>query len=321
MAEPVIDSNGGGDGVDGKPVVRIDSPTEARNPRTRALDRVSTLEVLQLINDEDSRVPGCVRAVLPQLAVAVDLAVAALRRGGQVHYVGAGTSGRLGVLDAAELLPTFAVPPDWFISHMAGGPSALLRAVEDAEDDAESGGREIADSVKPGDVVMGLAASGRTPYVAGALRSARVVGASTMLVTANPATPLGSEVDVLIAVDTGPEVVAGSTRMKAGTAQKLVLNAFSTAVMVRLGRTYSNLMVDVVATNAKLRGRMLGILREATGLAESVCADALTAADGELKTALVSLLGEVPPSEARVALGQSGGHAHLALRGLATARD
>lgn len=319
MSEPIGGGSGGGegmDGVDGKRIVRVESPTEARNPRTRALDRVSTLEVLQLINDEDQRVADCVRAVLPELASAVDLAVAALRRGDKVHYVGAGTSGRLGVLDAAELLPTFAVPPNWFVSHMAGGPSALLRAIEDAEDDEDSGAREIRESVKPGDLVVGLAASGRTPYVAGALRAARVIGASTALVTANPLAPLGEEVDVFIAVDTGPEVLAGSTRMKAGTAQKLVLNAFSTAVMVRLGRTYSNLMVDVVATNAKLRGRMLGILREATGLPEDVCADALTAADGELKTALVSLLGEVSPERARTALAESGGHAHLALREL-----
>jgi N-acetylmuramic acid 6-phosphate etherase len=328
MSEPMAGGNGGvsgmsgmsgvdgAAGVDGKPIVRVVSPTEARNPRTRALDRVSTLEVLELINDEDQRVADRVRAVLPQLAAAVDLAVAALRRGDKVHYVGAGTSGRLGVLDAAELLPTFAVPPDWFISHMAGGPSALLRAVEDAEDDEESAAREIRESVKPGDVVVGLAASGRTPYVAGALRAARAIGASTALVTANPLAPLGGEVDVFIAVDTGPEVLAGSTRMKAGTAQKLVLNAFSTAVMVRLGRTYSNLMVDVVATNAKLRGRMLGILREATGLPEDVCAEALTAADGELKTALVSLLGEVSPEQAREALAESGGHAHLAIREL-----
>ncbi|HEY6740040.1 MAG TPA: N-acetylmuramic acid 6-phosphate etherase, partial [Actinopolymorphaceae bacterium] len=214
---------------DAKPVVRVESPTEGRNPRTRDLDRVSTLEVLRLVNDEDQRVPGSVRAVLPQLAVAVDLAVAALRRGNRVHYVGAGTSGRLGVLDAAELPPTYAAPPEWFVSHMAGGPAALLRAVEDAEDNADAGRQEIVESVQAGDVVVGLAASGRTPYVAGALRAAREIGAATVFVTANPSAELGREVDVFVPVDTGPEVLAGSTRMKAGTAQKLVLNAFSTA--------------------------------------------------------------------------------------------
>lgn len=301
---------------DSKPVVHVSSPTEARNGRTRDLDRLSTVDVLKRINDEDQEVPGKVREVLPQLAVAVDLAVAALRRGRRVHYVGAGTSGRLGVLDAAELMPTFAVPDDWFVTHMAGGPPALLRPVEDAEDDSEVGRRELEASVNPGDVVVGLAASGRTPYVAGGLRAARAKGAATVLVTANPAAPLSSEVDVFIAVDTGPEVVAGSTRMKAGTAQKLVLNAFSTAVMVRLGRTYSNLMVDVLATNAKLRGRVLGILREATGLSEAECASALEASGGDLKTALVSILANVSTDRARTALSDADGHTYAALSAL-----
>ncbi|MEQ4205301.1 N-acetylmuramic acid 6-phosphate etherase [Actinopolymorpha sp. B9G3] len=296
-----------------KPVVHVTSPTEARNPRTTDIDRVSTLDVLRLINDEDRQVAEAVRAALPQVASAVDLAVEALRRGRRVHYVGAGTSGRLGVLDAAELPPTFAVPPEWFVTHAAGGPAALLRAIEGAEDDEEAGHQEIADSVTAGDVVVGLAASGRTPYVAGALRSARERGAATVLVTANPDAPLSAEVDVFVAVDTGPEVVAGSTRMKAGTGQKLVLNAFSTAVMIRLGRTYSNLMVDLVATNAKLRGRMLDILGEATGLDEPTCAAALTEAGGELKTALVAVLGGVEPGRARAALADSGGHVHAAL--------
>jgi N-acetylmuramic acid 6-phosphate etherase len=211
------------------------------------------------------------------------------------------------------LPPTFAVPPEWFVTHAAGGPAALLRAIEGAEDDEQAGHQEIAESVAAGDVVVGLAASGRTPYVAGALRSARERGAATVLVTANPDAPLSAEVDVFVAVDTGPEVVAGSTRMKAGTAQKLVLNAFSTAVMIRLGRTYSNLMVDLVASNAKLRGRMLDILGEATGLDEATCARALTDAGGELKTALVAVLGGVETERARAALTQSGGHVHAAL--------
>jgi len=296
-----------------KPVVHVASPTETRNPRTTDIDRVSTLEVLHLINDEDQQVAVAVRTALPRLAGAVDLAVEALRQGRRVHYVGAGTSGRLGVLDAAELPPTFAVPSEWFVTHAAGGPAALLRAIEGAEDDEDAGAREMAESVSAGDVVVGLAASGRTPYVAGALRASRERGAATVLVTANPDTPLGREVDVFVPVDTGPEVVAGSTRMKAGTAQKLVLNAFSTAIMVRLGRTYSNLMVDLVASNAKLRGRTLDILREATGLDPETCAEALTAADGELKTALVAVLGEVTPHRARAALAHTDGHVHAAL--------
>jgi N-acetylmuramic acid 6-phosphate etherase len=208
------------------------------------------------------------------------------------------------------------VPPGWFLTHAAGGPAAILQPIEGAEDDEDAGAREIAESTEAGDVVLGLAASGRTPYVVGALRSARERGAATVLVTANPDAPLGHEVDVFIPVDTGPEVVAGSTRMKAGTAQKLVLNAFSTAVMVRLGRTYSNLMVDLVATNAKLRGRMLGILAEATGLDEERSAQALTEAGGELKTALVAVLGGVSPDEARTALARADGHVHAALADL-----
>lgn len=309
-------SDGVGKDDVGKAVAVVTSPTEARNPRSADIDRLPTLEILRLINDEDQRVPGAVRDVLEPIARAVDLAVEALRNGRRVHYVGAGTSGRLGMLDAAELPPTFAVPSDWFITHAAGGPMAFLRAVEDAEDDAVAGSRELAESVRRGDVVVGLAASGRTPYVVGALRAAREHGASTVLVTANPEAPLGREVDVFVAVDTGPEVVAGSTRMKAGTAQKLVLNAFSTAVMVRLGRTYSNFMVDLLATNAKLRGRMLAILREATGLSEEACRRALAEAGGELKTALVAVLGGVTPEEARAALARADGHVHAALADL-----
>lgn len=304
-----------------KPVVRVVSPTELRNPLTEDIDRVRTLDVLRLINTEDQRVATQVREVLPQLAGAVDRAVATLRAGGRVHYVGAGTSGRLGVLDAAELGPTFAVPRDWFVTHVAGGPNALLSPAEDAEDDEETGAREIRETVETRDLVVGLAASGRTPYVAGALRAARTIGAGTVLVTANPNAPLGDEVDVFVAVDTGPEVVAGSTRMKAGTAQKLVLNAFSTAVMVRMGRTYSNLMIDLVATNAKLRGRMLDILREATGADEQACAEALAAADGELKTALVTVLADVSPETARTALDRADGHAHAALTALGGSAD
>ena len=299
-----------------KPIARVTSPTEERNGRTKDLDRLSTIEVLRRINDEDQRVPTEVREVLPQLALAVDLAVEALRTGRQVHYVGAGTSGRLGVLDAAELLPTFAVPDDWFVTHMAGGPEALLRSVEDAEDDDQVGYAELIGAVTAGDLVVGLAASGRTPYVVGGLRAARERGAHTALITANPNAPEGERVEVFIPVNTGPEALAGSTRMKAGTAQKLALNAFSTAVMVRLGRTYSNLMVDVVATNAKLRGRVLGILMEATGLSEQQCAAALEAAGGELKTALVSALGGVDPETARDALSAADGHTHAALAAL-----
>ncbi|TWP51427.1 N-acetylmuramic acid 6-phosphate etherase [Lentzea tibetensis] len=293
--------------------VRVESPTEQRNPRTVDIDRVSTLEVLRLINDEDSTVPAAVAAVLPELARAVDLAVAALRSGGRVHYVGAGTSGRLATLDAAELVPTFNTPPDWFLAHHAGGSEALVRAMEDVED--HSGATQIRTAATADDVVLGITASGRTPFVIGALEEARSMGARTVLVSNNATVP--TEVDVLVALDTGPEAIAGSTRMKAGSSQKLVLTAFSSAVMIKLGRTYSNLMVSMRATNAKLRGRTVRILGEATGLGEQECLQALAEASGDLKVALVHLLSGAPTARAAEALTSSNGHVRNALVALA----
>jgi N-acetylmuramic acid 6-phosphate etherase len=294
-------------------IVRVDSPTEQRNPGTEGIDRLATVDVLRMINSEDRTVPGAVGDVLPQVARAVDYAVATLRSGGRVHYVGAGTSGRLATLDAAELMPTFNTPADWFVTHHAGGATALRVAVENAEDDWDAGAAEIRDSARPTDLVFGITASGRTPFVLGALAAGNEVGARTVLMSANPGAAPTVPLDVLIAVDTGPEVIAGSTRMKAGTAQKLVLNAFSTAVMVKLGRTYSNLMVSMRATNAKLRGRTLRILREATGLDEAECTAALLEADGDLKVALVRLLAGIDSVQAAEALTATGGHVRNAL--------
>lgn len=307
-------------GPDGshRAVVLVGSPTERRNLHSADLDLMSTREVLGVINEADRRVPVAVAAVLDETVAAVELAVAALRGGRRVHYFGAGTSGRLGVLDAAELPPTFNSPDDWFCAHLAGGPEAMWRAVEDAEDDERAGSAEAASCVRPGDVVVGLAASGRTPYVLGALRTARDLGAGTVVLCADPGAAAADAVDVFIGVDTGPEVVAGSTRMKAATAQKLVLNAFSTAVMVRLGRVYSNLMIDMVATNAKLRGRMISILMEATGAAEEVSRRALTEADGDLKAALVSLVSGAGVADARAALARSADQVRGALALLAS---
>lgn len=297
-------------------VVHVDSPTEQRNPRTTDIDLMSTMGILGAINAEDRRVPEAVAAVLPQVARAVDFAVEALRSGHRVHYFGAGTSGRLATLDAAELVPTFNVPADWFIAHHAGGARALRQAVEDAEDNAKAGAAEVAESVAPGDFVLGLTASGRTPYVLGALAAASRLGARTALVSGNPAAVTPPGVDVLIAVDTGPEAIAGSTRMKAGTAQKIILTAFSTATMIKLGRTYSNLMVSMRATNAKLRGRTIRILREATGMSMADCSDALTEADGDLKVALVHLLSGEDVASAAKALAASDGHVRKALDSL-----
>lgn len=299
--------------MDRQHLERVAAPTEERNPRTTDIDLLPTIEVLELLNAEDATVPALVRDVLPALGRAVDLAVAAVRAGGRVHYFGAGTSGRIAVMDAAELLPTFGLDENTLVAHHAGGLEALAQPAENAEDSAEQGAL-AASSVTGLDFAVGVTASGRTPYVGGALRRARTVGAGTALVSANPAAELAGLADVHIGVATGPEAIAGSTRLKAATAQKLVLNGFSTTLAVQLGRTYSNFMIDVLATNAKLRGRLVRILEEATGLSEPECTRALRAADGELKTALVGLLASCSPAEARERIDAAGGSARRAIK-------
>lgn len=283
----------------------VSAPTEERHPGTTGIDALDTLDVLRLINREDALVAPAVAQVLPALAALVDAAVAALEAGGTIHYVGAGTSGRLAVLDAAELLPTFNAPPGLVVAHHAGGAEAILRAVENVEDDADQGRADL-DVVGGGDVVVGLTASGRTPYVGGALALARERGAVTALLTANPAAELAPLADHVLAVDTGAEVITGSTRLKAGTAQKMLLNAFSTAVMIRRGRTWSNLMVDVVATNDKLRARVRRIVRTATGASGAEVDAALAAAGGSAKVAIVSILSGVDAETARARLDACG---------------
>ncbi len=297
-------------------VVRVSAPTEERNPASVGIDRLPTLDVLRLLNVEDATVAPAVAVVLPELARLVEGAVDRIRRGGTVHYFGAGTSGRLAVLDAAELRPTFNAPPGLFCAHLAGGPHAFVAALENVEDDLALG-RSEARVLGPEDVAIGLTASGRTPYVMGALQAARERGALTALVTSNPDAEIGPDVDHLLAPATGAEVVTGSTRLKAGTAQKLVLNGFSTAVMIRLGRTWSNLMVDVVATNAKLRGRLVRILCEATGVREDDARQALADAHGELKPALLHLLSGVGAPQARALLESHDGSVAEALASVA----
>ncbi|MGP4026582.1 N-acetylmuramic acid 6-phosphate etherase [Actinomadura sp. 3N407] len=298
-------------------MIDCELPTEGRNPRTLDVDTLPTLEVLRLINSEDATVPMVVASVLPEVARLVDMSVDSLRGGGRVHYFGAGTSGRLAVIDAAELPPTFGI---WgrVVAHHAGGPGALSQAISDVEDDVELGRRDAHD-VQPGDVAVGIAASGRTPYVVGALRAAAEVGARTALISCNPHTPYGDEVEVHIGLATGPEVISGSTRMKAGTATKLVLNSFSTTLMIRMGRTYSNLMVSVNALNSKLRARLVRILTEATGMDARTCENALTEAGGNTRVALVSLLGEVPAARATVVLEETDGGVREALQRLRSA--
>jgi N-acetylmuramic acid 6-phosphate etherase len=248
----------------------------------------------------------------------VDHVVERIRAGGQVHYFGAGTSGRMGVLDSAEVVPTFGLEAGVFVAHQAGGEHALGTAVEDAEDDEALGVRD-AGAVSAADVVVGITASGRTPYVAGALRSARLAGALTVLVSSNPAAPLAALAQHDVLVDTGPEAIAGSTRLKAATAQKMVLNALSTAAMVRLGRTYSNLMAGLSGANAKLRQRQLTILREVSGAADQACGAELARCGGDLRLALLCLLSGLDPEQAAAALAEAGGSVRQALAGLGPA--
>ncbi|HIW91880.1 MAG TPA: N-acetylmuramic acid 6-phosphate etherase [Candidatus Corynebacterium avicola] len=272
-------------------------PTEQRNPRSENLDDLDTRGVLQLLTTESQAAVDAVNAALDELTEAVDVAAERMRRGGTVHYFGAGTSGRLGVLDASELKPTFNLEPGRVVAHIAGGPAAVTEAVENAEDSMEEG-RHASEELGENDVAVGIAASGSTPYVGGALENARKNGAYTVLISNNPGAPLAANADIHVALSTGPEVVTGSTRLKAGTAQKLVLNGFSTALMIALGRTWNNLMVSVVATNEKLRARTLRILGEAVDLDEPEARELLEESGGDLKTAIVSALAEVSAEEA-----------------------
>jgi N-acetylmuramic acid 6-phosphate etherase len=283
------------------------------------MDLLPTPAVLALLHAEDALVPAAVEPVLGTLALVVDEAADRIRRGGRVHYFGAGSSGRIAVLDATELVPTFGLEPDLVTAHLAGGEYAMERAVEGAEDDVASGAADAA-VVTAADLVIGLSASGRTPYVAGALAASGAQGAFTAVATCSPCSPLRSLAQVAMVADTGPEALAGSTRLKATSALKLILNSFSTALMVRLGKTYSNLMVEVSATNDKLRVRKVRILREASGADETACEVALTQADGDLRAALVALLAGVGAEQARQALGVAEGNVRTALAALGVAQ-
>lgn len=288
--------------------------SESRNPATMELDNLSTLAMLTCINDEDRKVPDAIRLVLPAIAQAVDLAAEALKQGGRLIYLGAGTSGRLGVLDAAECPPTFGVPHGMVIGLIAGGPDALLNAVEGAEDDVALGMRDLQDlHLTATDMVVGLAASGRTPYVIGALRYARELGCPTAAISCNPNSPIAQEAQVAISPVVGPEVLTGSTRMKSGTAQKLVLNMLSTGAMVKLGKVYQNLMVDVKATNVKLLDRACRIVVEATGASRDEAENALSQTEFEVKPAILMILKGVNAEQARRDLQQHHGYLRAAL--------
>ncbi|MEQ9967839.1 N-acetylmuramic acid 6-phosphate etherase [Pectobacterium carotovorum] len=290
--------------------------SETRNPATMALDQLSTLEMMHAFNQEDRKVPEAIALVLPAIAEAVDLAAASLQEGGRLIYLGAGTSGRLGVLDASECPPTFGVPHGLVIGLIAGGPGALLKAVEGAEDDPALGEADLkALNLTAADMVVGLAASGRTPYVIGALRYAHNVGCRTAAISCNPHSPIAQEAQVAISPVVGPEALTGSTRLKSGTAQKLVLNMISTGAMVKLGKVYQNLMVDVKATNVKLLDRACRIVVEATGAEREQAQQALVQADNEVKPAILMLLTNIDVAAARERLKQHNGYLREALIG------
>jgi N-acetylmuramic acid 6-phosphate etherase len=287
--------------------------TEQPNPRTSDLDQLDTLAILQKLNDEDAMVAGLVRAALPELARAVDLAVERWERGGRIILFGAGTSGRLALLDAAELGPTFSVPANRYVARIAGGAKAFERATEGAEDDVEAGQQAAAD-LGPGDAAFGVAASGRTPWVVGALTAARRQGSATIALSCVASPALADCADVSIEIPTGPEAIAGSTRLKAGTAQKLVLNSFSTTLMIRLGKVHGNLMVDVQLTNRKLERRAVRLVEQIAGVDRDLAEQTLRAA-GDLKTAIVTLRRGLSIDAARARLAAVGGRLRDALEG------
>ena len=290
--------------------------TEARNPASEKIDSLSALQIVQVINQEDSRVAEAVGREATAMAQAVERIANQMNEGGRLIYQGAGTSGRLGVLDASECPPTFSTPPEMVVGLIAGGRTALTAAVEGAEDNPDEGARDLQSiDFGPQDVLVGIATSGRTPYVIGGLRYAREIGAFTVGLSCNDQSALKSECDLSITPVVGPEVVSGSTRMKAGTATKMVLNTLTTGAMIRLGKTYGNLMVDLRATNTKLMARTQRITSELTGLSAEAAETLLTECGGELKTAIVASQMDVDPKAARQLLARADGHLRKALEG------
>jgi N-acetylmuramic acid 6-phosphate etherase len=283
--------------------------TESRNPAAEAIDALDADGIVALMNAEDGKVAAAVGAESTAIARTIELVADRFRQGGRLIYVGAGTSGRLGVLDAAECPPTFSSPPEMVVGVIAGGSSALTRAVEGAEDHREQGAVDLNNlQISDQDVVVGIATSGRTPYVLGAIERAKSVGAFTVGVTCNRPSLLGALADLEIALLVGPEVLAGSTRLKAGTATKMVLNMITTGAMVRIGKTIGNRMIDFQPTNEKLRIRSRRVLRELTGVDDQRAIEILQECQGRLKLALVCAARGVSPSEARALLDLHGGH-------------
>lgn len=290
-------------------------PTEQRNVNSTCIDTLSSEEILTVINREDQRVPHAITPYLPQIAVVVDKVAAALQAGGRLIYIGAGTSGRLGILDASECPPTFGTCPEQVTGLIAGGHDAIFHAVENAEDNKAQGMADLqAVNFTARDVLVGVAASGRTPYVIGAMEYAKGQNAFVAIVSCNPYGEMAQLADIAITPIVGPEVITGSTRLKAGSAQKLVLNMISTGAMIRIGKVYSNLMVDVEATNAKLIARQVSIVMQATGCDRDTAQHALGSCQRHCKTAIVMVLANLSASEARTRLTSNNGFVRQALQ-------
>lgn len=291
--------------------------TEQRNPASMDIDSKSVIEILKIINDEDKKVPLAVEKEIPYIAKAVEFVVDSFKQGGRLLYFGAGTSGRLGIVDAAECPPTFGTPPEMVQGFIAGGRDAVFVAQEGAEDKEENGANDVIKAnVGPKDTVVGIAASRRTPYVVGAVKKAKELGAKTVFITTNPRKDFNiKEVDVAICPEVGPEVIMGSTRMKSGTAQKLVLNMISTAAMIRIGKVYENMMIDLQMTNQKLVERSKRIVMIITGVSYEEAEKYLKEAKGNVKTALVMILAKVPYEEAIRRLKLSEGFVRKAIEG------
>lgn len=288
--------------------------TETRNPDTMTLDQMSALELVTAMNREDHKVPEAIASALPQIASTVEVVEQAFRKGGRLFYLGAGTSGRLGVLDASECPPTFGVDPGMVVGLIAGGDRALRFPIEGAEDDRSLGKQDLMDhNLVPSDVVIGIAASGRTPYVLGALDYAHSIGCKTAAIACNLHSAIGQAADIAIEVSVGPEVLTGSTRLKAGSAQKMILNMITTGAMVRTGKAYQNLMVDVVQSNEKLRTRAENIVMAATDVSREQARRTIDEANGKVKLAVTMILTGKDAASAQALLDQSGGSVHNAL--------
>ena len=289
--------------------------SESQNPASLAIDLEDSLGIVSIINEQDHQVSQAITDELPNIARAVDRIVAQLQAGGRLIYIGAGTSGRMGVLDAVECMPTFGIDEDLVTAIIAGGEQAMFRAKEGAEDNADAGAMDLQNiNLNKTDVVVGIAASGRTPYVIGALQYARQLGAATIAVSCNPESAISQQAEVAIAPVVGPEVITGSTRMKAGTAQKLVLNMLSTASMIKLGKTYHNYMVDVKTTNEKLLARGTRMVMEITGVSQQQAEQTLVQADNSVKTALYMILAGVDKTQAEADLSAADGFLRRALQ-------